>query len=101
MVSTTGEILSESAINPADIKGISFCSQMQGLVLVDSEGNALRNAFSYLDQRATKELREGMAHGMQIEGCKYLEAPCLPLHYKGGCNQCERPSLEIPMGEES
>ncbi|WP_320120887.1 FGGY-family carbohydrate kinase [uncultured Sphaerochaeta sp.] len=68
MVSTTGEILSRSAIDPADIKGISFCSQMQGLVLVDREGNALRNAFSYLDQRATKELRRGMAHGMQIEG---------------------------------
>ncbi len=68
MITTTEKILSESAVNPADIKGISFCSQMQGLVLVDREGKPIRNAFSYLDQRATKELKEGMAHGVQIEG---------------------------------
>ncbi|WP_319755590.1 FGGY-family carbohydrate kinase [uncultured Sphaerochaeta sp.] len=68
MVTTTGDVISRAAVNPADIKGISFCSQMQGLVLVDREGRPIRNAFSYLDQRATKELKEGMAHGPKIEG---------------------------------
>jgi xylulokinase len=68
MVTTTGDVLSMTAVNPADIKGISFCSQMQGLVLVDREGKPIRNAFSYLDQRATKELKEGMAHGPKSEG---------------------------------
>lgn len=68
MVTTTVDVLSMTAVNPADIKGISFCSQMQGLVLVDREGKPIRNAFSYLDQRATKELKEGMAHGPKSEG---------------------------------
>ncbi|MGE4454722.1 MAG: FGGY-family carbohydrate kinase [Sphaerochaeta sp.] len=68
MVATTKEILDTTHIDPSDIKGISFCCQMQGLVLVDKEGRAIRNAFSYLDQRATQQLREGMAHGLQIAG---------------------------------
>lgn len=68
MATTTKEILSQSNIEKADIKGISFCSQMQGLVLVDRQGKALRNAFSYLDQRATSELKRGMAYGIKIAG---------------------------------
>ncbi len=68
MEKSTKEVLSESSVDPATIAGISFCSQMQGLVLVDEQGTALRNAFSYLDQRATKELKQGLAHGPQIAG---------------------------------
>ncbi|HKL57100.1 MAG TPA: FGGY family carbohydrate kinase, partial [Sphaerochaeta sp.] len=63
MEKSTKEVLSESGVDPASIAGISFCSQMQGLVLVDEQGTALRPAFSYLDQRATKELKQGLAHG--------------------------------------
>ena len=40
---------SKESIDPKDIAGISFCSQMQGLVLVDKEGNALRRPMSYMD----------------------------------------------------
>lgn len=68
MEKSTREVLSVSGVNPVLIAGISFCSQMQGLVLVDEQGTALRNAFSYLDQRATKELKKGLAHGPQIAG---------------------------------
>ncbi len=70
---STKDVLAKSSVDPASIAGISFCSQMQGLVLVDEQGTALRNAFSYLDQRATKELKKGLAHGPQIAGANVLK----------------------------
>ncbi|HKL59322.1 MAG TPA: FGGY-family carbohydrate kinase [Sphaerochaeta sp.] len=70
---STKEVLAKSGIDPSLIAGISFCSQMQGLVLVDEQGNALRNAFSYLDQRSTKELKEGLAHGLQVAGANVFK----------------------------
>ena len=39
MCRTTGELLSKADVSPEEITGLSFCSQMQGLVLVDREGN--------------------------------------------------------------
>ncbi len=52
MVSTTRKIFCNGDINAENVAGISFCSQMQGLVLVDESGKALRPAMSYLDGRA-------------------------------------------------
>ncbi|MFZ5642690.1 MAG: xylulokinase [Bacillota bacterium] len=68
MCSTTRRVLSENKISAENIKGISFCSQMQGLVLVDRNGEPVRRAMSYMDQRAKRELKEGIAHGLQIAG---------------------------------
>ncbi|MDD6011900.1 MAG: FGGY-family carbohydrate kinase [Oscillospiraceae bacterium] len=68
MCKTTKELLEKSGIAPEKIDGISFCSQMQGLVLVDKEGLPVRRAMSYMDQRARKELKELMAFGPQIAG---------------------------------
>lgn len=65
---TTAKILKETGLDPAEIDGISFCSQMQGVVLVDKDGKPVRRAMSYMDQRARKQLKEGMAHGPQIAG---------------------------------
>ncbi len=73
MEKSTKEVLSHSQVASSFIAGISFCSQMQGLVLVDKEGRALRNAFSYLDQRATKELKQGLAHGFQVAGANVFK----------------------------
>lgn len=73
MEKSTKEVLVKSGIEPSSIAGISFCSQMQGLVLVDEQGTALRNAFSYLDQRATKELKKGLVHGPQIAGANVFK----------------------------
>ena len=50
------------------LTGISFCSQMQGLVLVDQEGRALRRPMSYMDQRAGEVFRETQTHGVTISG---------------------------------
>ena len=57
MCNTTKKIIAETNVSLID--GISFCSQMQSLVLVDDKGNAVRRAMSYMDQRATQELKEG------------------------------------------
>lgn len=68
MAESTREIIEDPGITPDMVSGISFCSQMQGLVLVDREGNALRRPMSYMDQRARKEIRKGIANGIQIAG---------------------------------
>ncbi len=68
MCKTTESALSNAQIAADKIDGISFCSQMQGLVLTDKDGNAVRRAMSYMDQRARNELKKGMAHGLQIAG---------------------------------
>ena len=68
MCSTTRIALGTAGIQPTQIEGISFCSQMQGLVLVDKEGKPVRRAMSYMDQRAREELKKGIAYGPQIAG---------------------------------
>lgn len=57
-------------IKKEQIEGISFCSQMQGLVLVDKEGKCVRHPMSYMDQRAREELKNGIAHGVKIAGAE-------------------------------
>ena len=73
MCITTRDIFANNEIDPRDIAGISFCSQMQGLVLVDRNGKPLRRMMSYMDQRARKELQEGMGHGLKISGVNALK----------------------------
>ncbi len=68
MCDTTKIALDKAGIKADVINGISFCSQMQGLVLVDKECNHVRRAMSYMDQRAREELKKGIAHGPQIAG---------------------------------
>jgi len=68
MCETTGKALAEAGVSPEQIEGISFCSQMQGLVLVDKDGLPLRRAMSYMDQRAVAEHKAGIAFGLQVAG---------------------------------
>lgn len=68
MVKSTRTVMGKVKVDKKDIAGISFCSQMQGLVLVDKEGHAVRRAMSYMDQRAREELKKGIAYGPQIAG---------------------------------
>ena len=65
---TTRRIFENSSVKPEQVEGISFCSQAQGLVLVDRDGVPVHRAFSYMDQRATKEIKDGIRFGLQIEG---------------------------------
>ncbi|MBO4915715.1 MAG: carbohydrate kinase, partial [Oscillospiraceae bacterium] len=68
MCRTTRLLLEKTGIAPEQIGGLSFCSQMQGMVLVDKEGKALRRPMSYMDQRAVKEFRECLTHGLTVSG---------------------------------
>jgi xylulokinase len=68
MCRTTRELLADTGLPAAQISGISFCSQMQGCVLVDREGVPVHRPMSYMDQRGREELKRGMAHGVQIAG---------------------------------
>ena len=70
---TTKELFENTTVKPTDVKGISFCTQMQGLVLVDGDGNAVRRPMSYLDQRAKKEIKKGIAYGIQIAGANIFK----------------------------
>ncbi len=73
MCSSTREIFEGAEIRPEQVAGISFCSQMQGLVLVDREGTPVRRPMSYMDQRAKEEIRRGMANGIQIAGANVFK----------------------------
>ena len=68
MCASTMQLISETGTDPAQIEGISFCSQMQGLVLVDENGEPVRHPMSYMDQRAAREIDEGIHHGVRIAG---------------------------------
>ncbi len=68
MCATTRELFTKTDISPEQTGGISFCSQMQGLVLVDDKGNVLRRPMSYMDQRAASEMKACQGHGLTISG---------------------------------
>lgn len=68
MCGTTEKVLEESKISSEKIQGISFCSQMQGLILVDKNGDPVRRSMSYMDQRARREMKEGIESGPKIAG---------------------------------
>ncbi|SFQ25150.1 xylulokinase [Lachnospiraceae bacterium XBB1006] len=80
MCKSTRRLVEKTGVKPEEISGIAFCSQMQGLVLVDKEGRALRRPMSYMDQRGAREMKETEQHGLTISGvnvamlCKSLRA---------------------------
>ena len=65
---STAALLKETGVDPASIDGITFCSQMQGLVLVDDRGKPVRHPMSYMDQRASEEMKEGIGKGVKVAG---------------------------------
>ncbi len=73
MCRTTRALFAKTDVTPEQVAGISFCSQMQGLVLVDREGVPVRRAMSYMDQRAGAELKKGLAHGPQVAGANVVK----------------------------
>lgn len=51
LVAATRGALTQTDINPADIKAIGFSYQMHGLVAIDKEGRVLRDAIIWCDSR--------------------------------------------------
>ena len=68
MCRTTKAVFEKTDVTPAQVTGISFCSQMQGMVLVDEYGRALRRPMSYMDQRASAEFKACQTHGPCVSG---------------------------------
>ena len=72
MAKSTRRLLEKTGTDPKSIAGISFSSQMQGLVLVDEAGCALRRPMSYMDQRGSREFAACQTHGLTISGVNAL-----------------------------
>ena len=74
-----------SDVKPEQIEGLAFCSQMQGTVFVDEEGNSLRPPMNYLDQKGVNEYKECMGSGLiKISGCSlYKLLRNLRVNYAG------------------
>ena len=82
---TTRDLFKHSEVKPENIEGMAFCSQMQGSVFVDENGNALRRPMSYLDQKGFKEYKECMGTGIiKVSGCSlYKLVRNLLVNYAG------------------
>lgn len=71
---TTKELFTGTDVKPSEIAGISFCTQMQSVVLVDRDGNALRRPMNFLDTRAVNEFKEGLGKGLiKVSGCNAVK----------------------------
>jgi xylulokinase len=52
---TTHQLLQETGVTGAEVACVTFSGQMQGVVPLDRDGNALRSAIIWMDQRATAQ----------------------------------------------
>ncbi len=68
MGKSTKRLLEKTGVQKEEIEGISFCSQMQTLVMTDEKGTPLRRAMSCMDTRADKQFARYMKRGLQVEG---------------------------------
>src|SRR6266849_2982565 len=57
-VQSIRRVLADSGANPADVAAIGLTGQMHGLVLLDSEGQVLRPAILWTDQRTGAQCDE-------------------------------------------
>jgi len=65
---TTKEVVVKNNVNKDDIVGITFSSQMQGLIPVTKEGEALTRSMTWLDGRAADIIREELWTPPRIMG---------------------------------
>jgi len=68
LVATVPEVMAAAGLPPSALGGLTFCAQMQSLVLVDSRGEAVRPALSYLDSRATSRRARLTSAGPRVAG---------------------------------
>lgn len=66
---TVRAVLDKTGVPADEVRGMSFCCQMQGFIPVDEKGNALRNPMIYMDGRATRQIERGLQRGLiRVEG---------------------------------
>lgn len=68
MCQTTSQIFEKTSVPKHSVQGVSFCAQMQSLVLTDRNGTPLRRAMSYMDCRAVEEMKNGIMTGVRVSG---------------------------------
>ncbi len=74
LCSTTRDLFDRSNVRPEEIRGLAFCAQMQGTVLVDKDAKAVRRPMNYLDQKGIIEFKECMGSGMiKVSGCSLFK----------------------------
>lgn len=73
MCESTAELFIKTDVKPEQIAGLSFCSQMQGLILADKDGVPVHRPMSYMDQRAKAEIKKGIANGIQVAGANIFK----------------------------
>jgi xylulokinase len=52
---SVAQVVAESGVDPADIKGLGLSGQMHGMVLLDKNGEVLRPSIIWCDQRTVAE----------------------------------------------
>lgn len=57
---TSRKIIEKTGIDPADIKGIVFSTQAQGIIPIDKDGTVLYNNITWVDGRAEKQAQSIM-----------------------------------------
>lgn len=57
-VNGISDVISESGVPAADIKGIGLSGQMHGLVMLDEQCKVIRKSIIWCDQRTAKEVEE-------------------------------------------
>ncbi|MEG1985165.1 MAG: xylulokinase [Oscillospiraceae bacterium] len=55
---TTSEVVRGSGVNPSDIRGVGISGQMHGLVMLDENGEVIRNSIIWCDGRTAEECEE-------------------------------------------
>ncbi len=55
---TIRAVLTDSGVDPGDVKGLGISGQMHGLVMLDKSGAVLRKSIIWCDQRTGRECRE-------------------------------------------
>lgn len=83
--SSTKELFENTSVASDQVGGLAFCSQMQGVVLVDERGCALRRPMCYMDRRGVREFEACMGKGIiKVSGCSlYKLARNLKVNYAG------------------
>jgi xylulokinase len=69
-VASLRQVLAQTGVDPAEIRGIGLTGQMHGLVLLDAAGEVLRPAILWNDQRTgaqCDEIRERLGKGRLIQ----------------------------------
>jgi len=66
--STTKEVIAKTNVNPNDIVGMTFSSQMQGLIPVSENGMPLTPSMTWLDGRAADIIREKLWTAPRLMG---------------------------------